>query len=70
MMDVIAAIEGTEPQRCRHSSSARAMGSKARLSGLGTSPTLPGGHMLVSPVSVFGLMEWPPAVAGPAFRGP
>ncbi len=36
MIEVIAAMDGTDPQRCFHSSSARAMGSKARLSGFGT----------------------------------
>ncbi|CAM5256026.1 hypothetical protein STANM309S_00054 [Streptomyces tanashiensis] len=37
MMEVIAAIEeGTGPQRFCQSSSARAMGSKGRLSGFGT----------------------------------
>ncbi|MFF1699925.1 hypothetical protein ACFVXC_40880 [Streptomyces sp. NPDC058257] len=54
MIEVIAPIAGTEPQRCFQSSSARAMGSKGRLSGFGTTKTLPAGHMLVSPVSKFG----------------
>jgi hypothetical protein len=36
MIEVIAAMDGTDPQRCFQSSSARAMGSKARLSGFGT----------------------------------
>ncbi|WP_344385620.1 hypothetical protein, partial [Streptomyces aureus] len=54
MIEVIAPMDGTDPQRCFQSSSARAMGSKARLSGFGTPKTLPAGHMLVSPVSPFG----------------
>jgi hypothetical protein len=51
---VIAAMDGTFPQRCFQRSSARAIGSKERLSGFGTNPTLPAGHMMVSPVSAFG----------------
>src|SRR5690606_36337945 len=54
MIDVIAAMDGTFPQRCFQSSSARAMGSNERLSGFGTVQTLPAGHMLVSSVSPFG----------------
>ncbi|MDX2897975.1 hypothetical protein PV439_42575, partial [Streptomyces scabiei] len=54
MIEVIAAMDGTLPQRCFQCSSAREMGSKERLSGFGTPSTLPAGHMLVSPVSLFG----------------
>src|SRR3954447_7732187 len=60
MSEVMAAMDGTLPQRCFQSSSARAMGSKGRLSGFGTAPTLPAGHMVVSPVSPFG----PPGFGG------
>ncbi|CAM5700947.1 hypothetical protein SBADM41S_12369 [Streptomyces badius] len=59
MIEVIAPIEGTGPQRCCQSSSARAMGSKGRLSGFGTALTLPTGHMPVSPVSFFGIGHLP-----------
>ncbi len=51
MIEVIAPMDGTDPQRCFQSSSARAMGSKGRLSGFGTAKTLPAGHIVVSPVS-------------------
>ncbi|GAB2467346.1 hypothetical protein GCM10027162_72850 [Streptomyces incanus] len=62
MTEVIAAMDGTLPQRCFQSSSARAMGSNERLSGFGTQQTLPAGHMPVSPVSPFdqGLDATPP----------
>ncbi|BDH50445.1 hypothetical protein MTP02_14560 [Streptomyces albus] len=54
MIEVIAAMAGTGPHRSRQLSSARAMGSKGRLSGFGTGTTLPAGHIAVSPVSPFG----------------
>ncbi|WP_211273065.1 hypothetical protein, partial [Streptomyces albus] len=36
MIDVIAAMDGTDPHRCFQCSSARAIGSNDRLSGFGT----------------------------------
>ncbi|CAM5337272.1 hypothetical protein SALBM311S_08886 [Streptomyces alboniger] len=66
MIEVIAAMDGTFPQRCFQSSSARAMGSKGRLSGFGTTQTLPAGHMAVSPVSPIG----PPHLQGRTLIAP
>ncbi|GFH67717.1 hypothetical protein Srut_42310 [Streptomyces rutgersensis] len=64
MIEVIAAMAGTGPHRSRQLSSARAMGSKGRLSGFGTGTTLPAGHIAVSPVSPFGRSGLPGRAAG------